>query len=43
MLEDGNVLIESLAILDYLNDVFHERFGLYPKDPVKRAQVKGIC
>lgn len=43
MIEDGTVLIESLAILDYLNDVYQERYSLYPKDPVKRAQIKGVC
>jgi maleylacetoacetate isomerase len=43
VLEDGTILIESLAILDYLQDVYHDRFNLYPKDPVKKAQVKGIC
>lgn len=37
------MIVESLAILDYLHDVHHDKFLLYPKDPVKKAQIKGFC
>ncbi len=32
-----------MAIVDYLSEVHADKFALYPKDPVKRAQIKGFC
>ncbi|KAI8364946.1 glutathione S-transferase [Blakeslea trispora] len=36
---DGNVLTESMVILEYLVDCFPEKH-LMPKDPLKRAEVR---
>jgi maleylacetoacetate isomerase len=38
MLEDGTILTQSLAILDYL-DATHPKPRLIPKDPLERARV----
>lgn len=39
---DGNTLIESLAIMHYLEETRSE-FPLLPQDFYKRAQVRAIC
>lgn len=38
----GNTLVESLAIMEYLEEVFPEK-PLMPKDSFERAQVRAIC
>lgn len=39
---NGKTLIESLAIMEYLEEVFPEN-PLMPKDPFNRALVRAIC
>ncbi|KAI8144530.1 glutathione S-transferase [Fennellomyces sp. T-0311] len=39
---DGNVLTQSVAILEYIEEVYPERPCL-PSDPFKRAHVREIC
>jgi len=40
--DDGNVLFESLAILEYLDET-HPEPPLLPKEPKARARVRGIA
>ena len=40
--DDGNVLFESLAIMEYLEET-HPNPPLLPKDPRARARVRGIA
>lgn len=39
---DGKTLIESIAIMEYLEETRPE-VALMPKEPLKRAQVRAIC
>ena len=41
-LDSGDVLIQSLAIIEYLDEV-HPRPPLLPPDPVERAKVRGLA
>ncbi|HEX2654383.1 MAG TPA: maleylacetoacetate isomerase [Xanthobacteraceae bacterium] len=41
VLDDGQVLTQSMAILDYLDEVYPEP-SLLPQDPVSRARVRAI-
>ncbi len=41
-LDDGTVLAQSLAILEYLEET-HPEPALLPADPVARARVRAIC
>ncbi|MCC6948489.1 MAG: maleylacetoacetate isomerase [Bradyrhizobiaceae bacterium] len=41
-LDDGNVLIQSLAIVEYLDEVYPEP-RLLPADPIERAQVRAVA
>lgn len=41
MLNDGNVLVQSLAILEYLEEVYPQN-PILPKDPVERAKVRAV-
>jgi maleylacetoacetate isomerase len=41
-LDTGEVLVQSLAIIDYLDEV-HPDPPLLPKDPVARAQVRAVA
>jgi maleylacetoacetate isomerase len=41
-LDDGRVLVQSLAILEYLDEIVPQPPFL-PSDPVERAQVRGIA
>jgi len=41
-LDDGNVLVQSLAIIEYLDDI-HPAPPLLPKDPLARAKVRGMA
>lgn len=41
-IEDGTVLAQSLAILEYLDET-HPEPPLLPADPIARAQVRAIC
>jgi maleylacetoacetate isomerase len=38
----GTVLIQSPAILEYLEEVYPEP-ALLPADPVRRAKIRGVC
>jgi maleylacetoacetate isomerase len=38
----GTVLIQSPAILEYLEEVYPEP-ALLPTDPVRRARIRGVC
>ena len=40
-LDDGHVLLQSLAIVEYLDEV-HPQPPLLPGDPVERAQVRAV-
>jgi len=42
VLDDGTVLIQSLAIIEYL-DERHPNLPLLPKDPKGRARVRGLA
>ncbi|HMN87750.1 MAG TPA: maleylacetoacetate isomerase [Bauldia sp.] len=42
LVEDGHVIAQSLAILEYLEEVYPEP-PLLPKDPLARAYVRGLC
>ena len=42
MIIDGATLIESLPIIEYLEETRPE-IPLLPKDPIQRAQVRAIC
>jgi glutathione S-transferase len=42
VLPGGQILIESMAIIEYLEEVYPES-PLLPKDPVLRAQIRGFC
>src|SRR5215469_9849112 len=39
--DDGTVLFESLAIIEYLDEV-HPKPALLPSDPKARARVRGL-
>jgi maleylacetoacetate isomerase len=39
---DGNILIQSLAIIEYLDET-HPEPALLPKDPLERARVRAIA
>lgn len=41
-LDDGNVLIQSLAIIEYLDEV-HREPPLLPDDPLERARVRAVA
>jgi len=41
-LDSGEVLIQSLAIIDYLDEI-HPRPPLLPPDPIERANVRAIA
>ena len=40
--DDGNVLFQSMAIMEYLEET-HPKPALLPADPLGRARVRGIC
>ena len=42
VLDDGAVLTQSLAIVEYLEET-HPEPALLPKDPVGRARVRALC
>lgn len=42
MTDDGHVLTQSLAIIDYLEDIYPE-FSLYPQNSIKKAQAKAMA
>jgi maleylpyruvate isomerase len=41
-LDDGHILLQSLAIIEYLDEV-HPQPPLLPGDPVERAQVRAVA
>lgn len=41
-LKDGTTLIESMAIIEYLDEV-HPEPKLFPGSSVHRAQIRGFC
>jgi maleylacetoacetate isomerase len=41
-LEDGSVIVQSLAILEYLEEAYPNP-PLLPKNPVERARVRGVA
>ena len=43
VLEDGTVLVESLALLDFLEDSYEGKRALRPLDPVLQARVRMIA
>ncbi|KAJ1355216.1 hypothetical protein KIN20_012539 [Parelaphostrongylus tenuis] len=43
LMVDGEPLTESLAIMEYLEEAYPDRFPLLPKDPIQRAQTRAIA
>ncbi|CAD5207189.1 unnamed protein product [Bursaphelenchus okinawaensis] len=43
LIHNGQVLTESMAILEYLEEVFPDRKQLLPTDPITRAKIRTIC
>lgn len=43
VLPDGTALIESMAIIEYLNEIKPEPHNLYPGDAKQRALIRGFC
>src|SRR5262249_24815684 len=41
-LDSGDVLIQSLAIIEYLDEV-HPKPPLLPRDPIERAKVRALA
>src|SRR5688572_30584487 len=41
-LDNGDILIQSLAIMDYLEEI-HPQPPLLPKDPAERAHVRAVA
>jgi len=39
---DGNIIVESMAICEFLDEVYPE-VRLLPQDPFKKAQVRAFC
>ena len=39
---DGKIIVESVAICEYLEEAYPEN-PMLPKDLVKRAEVRGFC
>jgi maleylacetoacetate isomerase len=42
VLDDGQALTQSMAILEYLDEVYPEP-ALLPSDPIARARVRSLC
>ena len=42
MLPDGRVIVESLAIIEYLNEKYPTPNNFYPGDAVQRAQIRAF-
>lgn len=42
-LDDGTTLIESLAIINYLENTFKDRPSLYPSNPLDRARALALA
>ena len=42
VLDDGEILTQSMAILEYLDEVYPTP-SLLPQDPLARARVRNIC
>ena len=42
VLEDGSSLMQSTAILEWLEESFHTP-SLYPSDPIARARTRALC
>uniref|UniRef100_A0A0K0D2E9 maleylacetoacetate isomerase n=1 Tax=Angiostrongylus cantonensis TaxID=6313 RepID=A0A0K0D2E9_ANGCA len=43
LMVDDKPLTESLAIMEYLEEAYPDRFPLLPKDPIQRAQSRAIA
>ncbi len=43
MLPDGQVIFESMAIVEYLNEVHPNPYNLFPGDAVQRAKIRAFC
>jgi maleylacetoacetate isomerase len=43
ILPNGTKLIESMAIIEYLNEAFPEPNNLFPGNAEKRAHIRGLC
>jgi maleylacetoacetate isomerase len=43
ILPDGTALIESMAIIEFLDEIQHHPYPLFQGSPVHRAQVRGFC
>lgn len=43
VLPDGTILIESMAIIEYLNEIKPSPHDLFPGDPKNRALIRGFC
>ncbi|KJH42573.1 maleylacetoacetate isomerase [Dictyocaulus viviparus] len=43
LLVGGTPITESIAIIEYLDEVYPDRYPLLPKDPIQRAQSRAIA
>lgn len=40
LIHDGKPIVESLVIVQYIDEVWHHKNPLLPSDPYKRAQAR---
>ena len=43
MLDDGTVLSQSMAIMEYLDETYPAPFPLLPADPLGKCRVRSLC
>lgn len=43
MLPDGQIIFESMAIIEYLNEVQPNPYNLFPGTPAERAKIRAFC
>ncbi len=43
ILPTGEIIVESMAIIEYLNEIKTQPFNLFPGNPLQRAQIRAFC
>ena len=43
VLPDGQTIFQSMAIIEYLNQVQPEPYNLFPGNPLEKAQIRAFC